>query len=117
MYFRRQGVPSMRQEDVYSAVEIAASHAAKSDAEGRLFEETIEAIRYAGFARHFVPERWRGEQGTFGQCAQATVLLGEVDASAAWFASVAASMGRTAAYLPPEGQADVWAGGPDSLLC
>ncbi|MGH1551271.1 acyl-CoA dehydrogenase family protein [Streptomyces sp. L7] len=43
-------------------------------------------------------------------------LVGEGCTSAAWAASLAAYAGRYGAFLPEEGQADIWADGPDALL-
>lgn len=103
--------------DLDSVARLVAAHAQRAEDEGRLSREVVEAVREAGFARHFVPEAWQGEQGTFLACARAVADIGEIDASASWCASIAASMGRMAAYLPAEGQQVLWARGPDAFVC
>ncbi|WP_330301290.1 acyl-CoA dehydrogenase family protein [Streptomyces sp. NBC_00503] len=80
---------------------------------GRLTPELADAITRAGFARHFVPAHWGGTAGTFGAALTAVATVAETCASTAWCAGLYAAHGRLAAYLPHEGQADLWAAGPD----
>ena len=107
---------SLSPDTVREAAETAAKHAAASEAERRLPPEVVDPIPAAGFARHFVPARWGGSAGTFGALLPAVTTIGEGCTSAAWFASLAASVGRLAAHLPTEGQAELWADGPDTPL-
>lgn len=101
---------------VREAVASAAKHAAEAEADRRLSPDVVDLVVAAGFARHFVPARWGGTAGTFGALLPSVALLGESCASTAWFASLAAGVGRLAAYLPPEGQRDIWRDGPDTLV-
>lgn len=94
----------------------AARHAAAADRTRSLSPEVVAAITAAGFARCFVPERWGGAAGTFTSLTSAVATLGEGCASAAWCASLAAYGARQATCLPAEGQAELWAGGPDTFL-
>lgn len=96
--------------------EAAASHSVKSEAARRLTSEVADAVVEAGFPRHFVPSRWGGTEGTFLDCVQAAAHAAEGDPSAAWVASVVASLGRMAAYLPEEGQRALWQRTPDVFL-
>ncbi|MGH1556134.1 hypothetical protein ACRAWF_43230 [Streptomyces sp. L7] len=96
--------------------EVAATHAAKAELDRRLGPEVTESIRAAGFARHFVPVRWGGSEGTFGVFARTVAEVAAGDASAAWCASIAATLGRIAAFLPEEGQRAVWGDGPDAFV-
>ncbi|MGW4238416.1 hydrolase [Streptomyces sp. NPDC004749] len=95
---------------------VAAAHAVRADAEGRLAPESVKALLAAGFARHFVPRRWGGAEGGFGELLEAVALVGEGCTSTAWIASLGAQTGRMASFLPPEGCAEVWSEGPDTLL-
>src|ERR1017187_5634914 len=103
--------------DLDPVARLVAAHAQRAEEDGRLPREVVEAIREAGFPRHFVTEAWQGERGTFRAYASAVASMGEIDASAAWSASIAASMGRMAAYLPAEGQQALWERGPDVFVC
>ncbi|GAA1291272.1 acyl-CoA dehydrogenase family protein [Streptomyces sanglieri] len=79
----------------------------------RLPAELAEAVSASGFTRHFVPERWGGEEGTFTEFARAGAGLAEECASTAWCAALYAAHGRLAAYLPEDGQRDLWGRSPD----
>ncbi|MER7912639.1 acyl-CoA dehydrogenase family protein, partial [Streptomyces sp. NPDC096068] len=87
--------------------------AARVEEERRLTAEIAGALSRAGFARHFVPERWGGGAGTFGHLLDASAELAETCASTAWCATLFAAHGRLAAYLPEEGRRDLWGASPD----
>ncbi|MEU6094336.1 oxidoreductase [Streptomyces sp. NPDC047079] len=91
----------------------AARDAAQMAQDSRLTGDVAEAISEAGFARHFVPERWGGRAGTFRQLLDAALETAEACASTSWCATLFAAHGRLSAYLPEEGQHDVWASSPD----
>lgn len=95
---------------------IATKHAAESDAARMLRPEVVDGMILAGFARHLVPTGRGGTAGTFTALLQAVTTLGTGCASAAWVASLIAGAGRMGAYLPVEGQAELWAAGPDTLV-
>jgi two-component flavin-dependent monooxygenase len=95
---------------------VAAKQAAEAEANRRLHREVVDAVVDAGFARHFVPASLGGAAGTFAELLAAVALIGDGCASTAWLASLTAGTGRMAAYLPADGQAAIWAGGPDSLV-
>ncbi|NKE58812.1 hypothetical protein FXN61_19145 [Lentzea sp. PSKA42] len=102
---------------VEDVLPLAAEHAAESDREGRLAPTVVKAVVQAGFARHFVPVEWGGHAGTFTDFTRAVTRLGIGCGAASWFASLAASLGRMAGYLPGAGQRRLWeAGGPDTLI-
>jgi two-component flavin-dependent monooxygenase len=96
--------------------EVAAKHVDAAEANRRLHAEVIDAVLEGGFARHFVPSRYGGRAGTFTELLGSVEVLAETCPSTAWYASLTASMGRMAAYLPDAGQAELWAAGPDPLI-
>ncbi|WP_345701840.1 acyl-CoA dehydrogenase family protein [Kitasatospora terrestris] len=98
------------------ARDVAAAHALASERGRRLPSEVVEALVAAGFARRLVPARWGGAAGSFAGLAEAVATVGEGCASAAWCASVYAIAGRIGAHLPLEGQAELWADGPDTVI-
>ncbi|GAA2879383.1 hydrolase [Actinoplanes cyaneus] len=95
---------------------IAARCANDAEDNRRLDPEVVSAVLAAGFARHFVPAAWGGNAGTFTDLTDAVVTIGSACASTAWYASLTASLGRMAAFLPAEGQAELWSAGPDPLI-
>ncbi|MEU3823947.1 hydrolase [Streptomyces sp. NPDC029080] len=95
---------------------IAAEHAQAAERDRRLAPVVVRSMLDAGFARHFVPRRHGGDAGTFEEIVRAVTVVGEGCTSAAWAASLTASLGRMAAYLPEAGQRRIWAGGPDTLI-
>ncbi|WEO99472.1 acyl-CoA dehydrogenase family protein [Streptomyces sp. FXJ1.172] len=96
--------------------EIAARCAEETEAARRLEPEVVEAVREAGFGRHFVPAAFGGAEGSFVDMTAAVTVVGQGCASAAWAASLSAYTARYGAYLPPEGQAEIWADGPNALM-
>jgi alkylation response protein AidB-like acyl-CoA dehydrogenase len=96
-------------EAVRQAAAVAASGAGAADRERRLADETLTALDDAGFAGHFVPRRWGGREGTFGELFAAVATVAEGCGSAAWCALLWAWHARFAALLPEEGQREIWA--------
>ncbi|WKU46062.1 acyl-CoA dehydrogenase family protein [Streptomyces sp. VNUA116] len=79
----------------------------------RLPGETADALRDAGFARHFVPRCYGGSEGTFAEFLSATATVAAVCASTAWCAALFAAHGRLASYLPERARQELWGAGPD----
>ncbi|GHG49197.1 acyl-CoA dehydrogenase family protein [Streptomyces griseocarneus] len=110
------------REDVAPAVwspDAAASattHAARAEEGRRLVPETVRLLTEAGFPRYFVPRARGGTEGTFTDLLTAVAGVADADASAAWCGALWAAHSRFAAYLPPQGQQDLWCRGPDVRL-
>ncbi|MEO3930648.1 hydrolase [Micromonosporaceae bacterium B7E4] len=104
------------REAAVPAVEVAARHAEDADANRTLSPQVVEALVAAGFCRHFVPTRFGGTAGRFDDLLAATTTIGAACTSAAWCGSLAAGAGRLGAFLPEEGQSELWADGPDQLV-
>lgn len=95
------------------AAAVAFRGAAAAERDRRIDACTAQALTEAGFARHFVPRRWGGGEGAFTDVFDATVEVAEGCASAAWCGVLWAGHGRFAAFLPEEGQRDLWGESPD----
>jgi alkylation response protein AidB-like acyl-CoA dehydrogenase len=95
---------------------IAAKHADTGEVERTLSIEVVDALREAGFARHFVSSRWNGGDGSFSEFLQAVFNVAEGCASAAWCATLLAASARFAAYLPEAGHREIWGSSPDTLI-
>ncbi|MFE2214197.1 acyl-CoA dehydrogenase family protein [Streptomyces canus] len=92
---------------------LAGRDARRAEERRRLTPEVAAAVSEAGFPRHFVPRRQGGAAGEFTELATGTAVVAEACASAAWCAALYAAHGRLAAYLPQEGQDELWDRGPD----
>ncbi|AXI77262.1 acyl-CoA dehydrogenase family protein [Peterkaempfera bronchialis] len=99
--------------DTGSLTALARTWAEDIEHQRRLTPGIADAITTAGFARHFVPKQWNGSAGSFAEAAEAAAVLGETCTSGAWCAALYAAHGRLAAYLPYEGQRELWAESPD----
>ncbi|MFD0206394.1 MULTISPECIES: hydrolase [Saccharothrix] len=102
--------------DVREAASIAARHAEEADTGRLLHPDVAEALVGAGFARHFVPATRGGHDGGAVELLEAVAEVGQECASAAWCASLAAGAARMGVFLPEEGQAELWADGPDVFM-
>lgn len=95
---------------------IAHHHAAETERSRQLYPEVVDALRAAGFARHFVPLSCGGNIATFSELTHAVSIVGEGCTATAWCASLLAHLARMAAHLPAEGYREIWADGPDALI-
>jgi alkylation response protein AidB-like acyl-CoA dehydrogenase len=102
--------------DLRELPELAAADAGQAERDRHLTPRVFEAIRDAGFPRHFVPMQWKGNEGGFLPYLTAVTEVARKDASAGWCAAIAGTLSRMAAFLPDEGQAALWAQGPDSFV-
>ncbi len=95
---------------------MAGRYAEDGEASQVLSPEVAKALVAAGFARHFVPLRWGGTEGGVADLLTATTLVARECVSAAWCAALAAGAARMGAFLPEQGQAELWADGPDAFV-
>ena len=95
------------------ATALAGAGADTADTERRLSPAVIDALTGAGFASHFVPRHRGGREGSFRELFRRAAAVGEGCASAGWCAALYAAHGRFAAYLPQQGQRELWEASPD----
>ncbi|WP_330290088.1 acyl-CoA dehydrogenase family protein [Streptomyces sp. NBC_00576] len=94
---------------------LAGAQAAQADVERRVSPEVIRAMVDAGFAQWRVPTRWGGPERNHTDLTAVVAKLAEECPSTAWLASVAAYSARYICCMPEQGQADIWADGPDVM--
>ncbi|WP_371483597.1 oxidoreductase [Kitasatospora sp. NBC_00315] len=104
------------QEALNSLTELARHGAATAEEQRRLSPQVAAALVDAGLPRHFVPARWGGAAGSFARVLADASAVAEACAAAGWCAALFAAHGRLAAYLPEEGQRELWADGPDPRI-
>lgn len=95
---------------------VAARGAQQAERQRRLGDETVAAIRAAGFGRHFVAREYGGTQGTFGDLGAAVVATAAACPSSAWLASLSAYSARFAAHLPSAAARALWGDSPDVVV-
>jgi alkylation response protein AidB-like acyl-CoA dehydrogenase len=110
-----QHIPKVSKTAVDVAA-VAARRAADAEGSRRLAPDVMGALIDAGFARHFVPAEFGGTQGGFAELTEAVATIGEACAASAWCASLLACLPRFTAYLPLDGQREIWAAGPDTVV-
>lgn len=115
----------MSDEDLYGTglaaraadvAEAAGQYAEEADIRRVLSPEVSKALVMAGFARHFVPRRFGGAAGSAVDLLAATADVGARCTSAAWCGALAAGAARMGVFLPEQGQAELWADGPDAYV-
>ncbi|MFF3916360.1 acyl-CoA dehydrogenase family protein [Streptomyces sp. NPDC001852] len=109
-------VPTALTEAAERVALLGGEHAVASEQARRLHPAVVDAIRAAGFARHFVPPEHGGTGGGTLDLVRALDVVGRQCAAAAWSASIVAGVGRMAGFLPAAGQARIWEHGPDTLV-
>ena len=67
-------------------MDVAGQHAAETERARRLHPEVVDALRAAGFARHFVPTHCGGNSSTFIELTRAIGTVGEGCTATAWCA-------------------------------
>ncbi|MGI8665705.1 MAG: acyl-CoA dehydrogenase family protein [Jatrophihabitans sp.] len=103
-------------EGAHAVSVLAAERALAGETARRLDQAVVDGIVEAGFARHFVGTQWGGRAGSFAEACEAVATVGEGCTSAAWLASILAYSARFASFLPEQGQAELWADGPDQIV-
>jgi two-component flavin-dependent monooxygenase/oxygenase LndZ5 len=95
---------------------LAGRHAVTAEARRSPHPEVLGSLVASGFTRHFVPRRFGGAEGGFADLKAAVSIIGAECPATAWCSVLAGLMARTAGYLPPEGQRQVWSTGPDAFV-
>ncbi|WP_405678780.1 hydrolase [Streptomyces sp. NBC_01511] len=106
----------LETDELTALAALAAESAPRSEERRELEPDVVKLLLRTGFARHFVPRELGGSEGTFAELTEAVARIGAACPATAWCASLAANLGRMAAYLPADGYREVWAQGPDQLV-
>lgn len=97
--------------------DLAAGCADDAERRREVDPAVMSALVQAGFARHFAPIAVGGLEGGFGELVDAVGVIAQVCPASSWCASLIAGIVRMAgAFLPAQGQAEVWQAGPDTVL-
>src|SRR5579872_3019146 len=115
---QKTDVPAREQlvQRASAVVPVLQKHAAWSEENRRLHEESIEALADAGIFRMRVPVRYGGYESDTRTLVDVATELGRADGSAAWTASVYWIPGWMACMFPDQVQDEVFST-PDVRVC
>jgi alkylation response protein AidB-like acyl-CoA dehydrogenase len=95
---------------------LLARNAARTEADRRVPEENIEAIRNAGLFRLMVPRRLGGHETTIKTKMEVSAALAEACGSTAWVTGLTNVCGWLVGTLPDQAQQDVFGADPDARV-
>jgi 3-hydroxy-9,10-secoandrosta-1,3,5(10)-triene-9,17-dione monooxygenase len=110
---------SMRQTLVASARELQPlleRNASRTEADRRIVEENLTAIRSAGLLKMAVPRRFGGLETDIRTMLEVSRELGRGCGSTAWVITISNSASRVLGAGPEGAQKDVWSPGADQIL-
>jgi 3-hydroxy-9,10-secoandrosta-1,3,5(10)-triene-9,17-dione monooxygenase len=90
--------------------------AARADAERRLADDTVAALRDAGVYRIATPARYGGGEASVRTHLEVTAAVAAIDGGAAWVTSLWNGGSWIAAQFPEQAQDDVWGADPDARI-
>ncbi len=94
--------------------DLLAEQAPRCDANRRLPQETVAALREAGLLRLFTPARWGGHQIGLRTYLDVITELGRGCCSTAWVTGVLNAGNLIVGAFPEAAQAEVWSANPDA---
>lgn len=107
-------------EDVLARVRDIApllqKNAASSEAERRVSEETIAALKDAGVFRLAVPRRYGGLETNIRTMLEVSAAVAEADGGPAWVTTLSNINAWSTGLANRQTQDEVWANGPDTIL-
>ncbi|MFJ9706485.1 acyl-CoA dehydrogenase family protein [Streptomyces sp. NPDC101234] len=105
---------------VLDAIDALAPHltaaAPRADAERRLSDETVAAMREAGVFRTATPKRYGGAEATLRTHLEVAAAVAAIDGGAGWLTSLFNGNSWCVALFPEQAQDDVWGDTPDTLV-
>src|SRR5688500_18140407 len=98
-------------------VPLLQKHAAWSEENRRLHDETIEALAGAGLLKLRVPKRYGGYEADMRTVVDVITQVGRGDGSAAWTMSVWSICAWIVGLFSDEAQDEVYGSNPDARVC
>ncbi|WP_158850167.1 acyl-CoA dehydrogenase family protein [Saccharothrix deserti] len=106
--------------DVLTAIAALAPQltgaAARADAERRLADDTLAAMREAGVFRIATPARYGGGEASVRRHLEVTSAVAAIDGGAGWLTALWNGGNWLVALYPEQAQDDVWGATPDALI-
>lgn len=98
-----------------SLTELVRKHADEAERSRRLGAPAVAALRESGLFHLFVPAEAGGLESDLVSAARAVSLVSKADGSTGWCSMIASQWAWYAAFLPPEGAAEVLDGSRASI--
>ncbi|MEU3690631.1 acyl-CoA dehydrogenase family protein [Streptomyces narbonensis] len=98
-------------------VPLLREHSARSERDRKLADESVEALRAAGFFRMSVPRAYGGDQLSIRTQAAALAEIGRGCASAGWLAAITGAAETLANLIPEKGAKEIFGPSPDVYVC
>jgi alkylation response protein AidB-like acyl-CoA dehydrogenase len=92
-------------------------NAARTEADRRVAEENIQAIKDAGLFKIAVPKRYGGYEVPFRTFVQVSAALGRADGSTAWATTLINVCAWLTSLYPQQAQDEVFGADPDARVC
>tara|TARA_Y100001934_G_C12378657_1_gene790878 strand:+ start:2623 stop:3816 length:1194 start_codon:yes stop_codon:yes gene_type:complete len=99
-----------------SLIPTLRERAAKGDLMKRLPDETYEDLRLSGLARTLQPKSFGGDELGFVELIDRLTAIGRGDASTGWVLGQYCIHAYMTAFLPEEGQNEVWGEDPECFI-
>ena len=91
-------------------------NAPEGEANRRIAQETIDALREAGLFKITVPRRFGGYEVPIWTKMQVSAALGEADGSTAWVTTLINVCNWMGGLLGDQAQRDIWGENPDARI-
>ncbi|MGW6457443.1 acyl-CoA dehydrogenase family protein [Streptomyces sp. NPDC055078] len=115
-----ESAPVSPEELVRRAVELQpllSQNAARADAERRLPDENVKALKEAGLLSLGIPRRFGGQETTIRTQLEVSSTLAEACGSTGWVAQNINGACVMGGVYPDRAQREVWEADPSALLC
>lgn len=93
------------------------AEAARAEADRRVPDEVVEALRATGVFRIMQPRRWGGREADFTTFMEVSEEIGRGDGSAAWVTALMNVCCWMVGLFPEQAQRDVWGADPEARVC
>ncbi|SHK75879.1 Acyl-CoA dehydrogenase [Pseudonocardia thermophila] len=93
------------------------AEAARAEADRRVPDEVVEALRATGVFRIMQPRRWGGLEADFTTFMEVSEEIGRGDGSAAWVTALMNVCCWMVGLFPEQAQRDVWGADPEARVC
>lgn len=104
-------------ESARALVPLLRDNAARTEADRRVNEESIEALADAGLFRLAVPRRFGGHEADFRTFLEVTSELARGCGSTAWVTTLVNVCNWMVGLYPEQAQQEVWGENPDARVC
>jgi alkylation response protein AidB-like acyl-CoA dehydrogenase len=96
---------------------VLSSHSAKGEADRRLPQGVIDALKESGLFKLTVPKRYGGYETDLRTVLETVAAIGEGDGGAAWVAAILNGVGWMTGLFSAQAQDEVFGADPEARVC